>query len=514
LLGRAELKDNFVVVGGGLAGYLTALFVRLEFPNAKITVIESKKIGILGAGEGTVRNFVGAMDKLSIPLKRIFLESGSTVKYGIKYTGWSKNPEPMLAGFQLVKTQAGDLTELSQIEIISELSESGNLDKTDLSAMLAVNDIFIDNLSDPDRNNFPGSLHVDAHKIAKLFSDICLERDIQIVDDIVTDITVSDGKIRELILESGSSEPADFVFDCTGFHRNILSKLGGTEWLDYSDILPGNRAMAFTLPNNDSNFGGYTEAIAMREGWSWKIPLQNRYGCGYVHDARLSSIDDIKSEIIEKFGEEVEFLREISFSPGIYKESWIGNCIAIGLASSFVEPLEASSIATAIYSMELATNYILNDQTDQSSIDMFNEAVVYLFSTVVAAILLHYYSDRDDTPFWERFSIDKYLENPHPGLSKMINKEYSSEDLVSNVDVINDKKEEVTFLRLGTQLLFAINNNIIPKEDLLWVKELYPAQFAYAKMNNAKYMNDNKAFINNKSSHLEFIKTIIGEKND
>ena len=241
---------KYVIVGGGTAGWLTALFVKEKFPYSDVTVIASSEIGILGAGEGTTPPFMNFLAKIKINPNEIISNCLGTIKTGIKFNNWSGDTKHYFHNF-LADTRQGD-----------------------------------------------SALHFDANLLAKYLQTVGIERGIKLVDNEVTDVCAdSNNNITSLILKDKTSIDLDFVFDCSGFRRLIIGKHYNAKWTSYKKILPVDRAMPFFLQNDNTNLPVYTEAIALRHGWMWKIPVQGRYGCGYVFDSSRATDSEIKEEI-------------------------------------------------------------------------------------------------------------------------------------------------------------------------------------------------------------------------
>lgn len=344
------MMNNIYVIGGGTAGWLTALFVKVLFKQKNVTLIESKQVPTIGVGEGTTPNFPAFLRRVGISKEEFQQNMNGTKKRGIHFTNW-----------------AGDNT--------SYLHEFGDLKY---------------------------AYHFDSTRISNFFKQIGLKRDISYIQDDVVNIKTLNGNIAEIELQQNGIFKTDFVFDCTGFHRLFLGKELKSEWIDTTKILPTNSAIPFRLKNKEkltSTTLTTTEAITMNHGWMWKVPLQETTGYGYCFDSNYASDDDIKTEIKEYIGNDIEFKNTIKFKSGYYNDAWKGNCIGIGLSSGFFEPLEATSIMTIVTQL----NHLVGTGLDESSRESYNKKIRNVNEEILNFIRYHYTCERSDTKFWKDF---------------------------------------------------------------------------------------------------------------
>ena len=211
------------------------------------------------------------------------------------------------------------------------------------------------------------------------------------------------GDIQTLVLGDGQEKPFDFYFDCTGFRRALICGKLNSKWLSYADTLPVNRAMPFWLEHpEDSEIPPYTLAWAQGAGWMWQIPTQRRMGCGYVYSDEFLSPDQAQAEIESVLGFKIEPRADIRINSGRLETAWIRNCVAVGLAQSFFEPLEATSIHGTIIQMNLFVGLIIKNLVNGEPIDrdQYNSSVALQVDDFMKFINVHYVSDRTDTPFW------------------------------------------------------------------------------------------------------------------
>jgi tryptophan halogenase len=441
--------ENLVVVGGGSAGWLTALILQSYQPSKKITVIESDDIGILGAGEGTVPHFIDVLDKINIPVSDIIKHAKGTLKNGIKFTNWNGDNRDYFHQFgpanglnfkQLNniyhnKTLLGIIAQLWKDEDLYEINFSGKLAKKNKVPLSRHNNIDAFRYDPITRfarhSNF--ALHFDARLLAEFLKTVAISRGIIRVEGIVDDFFSDEaGNITSISLESKKDIPCDFVFDCTGFKRLIIGKHFKSTWKSHSDVLPVNTAIPFFIENETDNIEPYTEAIAMKHGWVWRIPVQGRYGCGYVFDDNYTDIETAKEEIREYFGPDVIFPRTFKFNAGCYEKIWINNCVAVGLASGFIEPLEATSIwlSTSML-IDLAESFDQLEEMNIDNIDHYNETFLERTDDIVDFLCLHYLTQRKDSKFWEEYPTRPFSSR----INRLVVKWQSR--IPSNIDIRN-----------------------------------------------------------------------------
>lgn len=393
--------DNIVIVGGGTAGWLSALFLQKNFPNSKtITLIESDEIGILGAGEGSVGIFPLFLQSLGIDVYEFLKEVNGTPKLGISFENWNGDGDDYLHHFK-------HTSELDISDTIKEYYGYLYKNKLDIKEHEITTSIVNSAKIHP---KLSASFHFDAHLVARYLRKIAESRGIIRTEGIVNSfIQKPNGDISEINLENGESIKSDFVFDCSGFKRLIIGELFKTNWKDYSDILPVNSAIPFLLPQSDNEIKPHTRAIAMKYGWTWMIPLQNRWGCGYVFDDTYINSDEAKKEVEEFLGHEIEVNRTIKFKAGRYENFYVNNCIAIGLSNGFTEPLEA----TAIMIIMIGLSSIINLNKKYKSFDdiefkqEYNKYMSTICDDTADFIQFHYFTKRNDTEFW-----NKVTKNP------------------------------------------------------------------------------------------------------
>ncbi len=380
--------NKVCIVGGGTAGLVTALILKCRFSSLKIDVIKSDKIGIIGVGEGSTEHWREFIDFTDISIKELITETDATFKYGVMFEGWTKKPYLHNVEGDIFNIKYGQYRGGYAYSIIKNLKSKkytvGNCWKNEVSNTV-----------------MPYQFHFNTLKLNKFLLKKCKERNINIFEDEIIKVNITKNKISS-IESKNKKYKYDFYVDSTGFKKLLISKLGA-KWQSYSDYLPMNEAIAFPTPDT-KEYNAYTLAKAMSSGWMWRIPTQGRWGNGYVFNNKYINAEQAKKECEKYLGHKIEIGKNIKFEAGTLDKAWIGNCVATGLSSSFIEPLEASSIGTSIQQAFILMHFIIN--YNQSDIDLYNKEFKYIVENIRDFVLLHYMVDKKDSKFWRELKIN------------------------------------------------------------------------------------------------------------
>jgi len=253
--------------------------------------------------------------------------------------------------------------------------------------------------------NSPSALHFDGHKVGQFFKRLCEQDGVKTIDAVVDEVVVSGGKVEKLILDNHTELSADFFIDCTGFSRKLMKALD-VDWVSYKEYLPVNTAMPFLLNYEEGEeIIPMTTATALSAGWMWNIPLSSRRGCGYVFDINYITKKQAQEEVEQYLGKKIKPIKFINFESGKSQSFWKSNVLTLGLASAFVEPLEATSIHSTIIQMLIFSKEFLfkdaNDTLTTSSQTMYNEKINILYDSILDFVSFHYQGGRTDSNFWK-----------------------------------------------------------------------------------------------------------------
>jgi tryptophan 6-halogenase len=392
-----QIKD-IVIVGGGTAGLTTALTLKKTFPHYNITLIKSPKIKIIGVGEGSTEHWKTFMEYVDIDHIKLINETDATVKIGILFNNWSSLNSTYCHSI-LSNPSLSDFYTL-------DFYNSYVLDKNPDPYILSKNfsKVFLQNKVFIDHNlHTTNQYHFDTLKLNKYLSKKCLERNINIETAHIDQVTLnSKGDIDSLTSSDNTTFKGDLFIDCSGFKRLLSSKLN-SKWISYKEYLPTNQAITLSTDLDlKKGIEPYTTATALKNGWTWKIPTQTRYGNGYVFSNDYINSDNALNELNQHLGVNVEkFAKNITFEAGKIDKFWIKNCISIGLSGSFTEPLEAQSIGFSIIQTNILCQFLNSWIFDSSVSEKYNEKLNKIFNNIVDYLQIHYFTKRNDSLFWK-----------------------------------------------------------------------------------------------------------------
>ena len=405
---------KIVIVGGGTAGWLSALYLANKTADNKlhdITVIDSSKLGIIGAGEGSTGSFVDTLKNRlknlkGLNLKDFHKKTNSTIKMGIHCKNWHGEGESFYEPLGAQRT----FLEPFDLDYISALKYGESVDSSACMHMWKQNKVpFVYRGDGEPKASY--SYHFDAHKVGEYFKEVALQNNVKHIDSEIHNLTIEDGELKSIQLkETKETITADMWIDCSGFRRVLIEPMGGG-WIDYSKWLPVNKAMTyFHQFESDEIIAPETLALALPNGWMWQIPTQERYGCGYVYSDRFVSDEQAHKELQEITGRTIDKFRIIPFNPGRCERTWVGNVLAIGLSSHFLEPLEATSIHITSNSLDAFCSSCLHFSKEKTltdyNINLFNSNFADTIDDYKSLIQMHYITRREDSNFWKYVKYD------------------------------------------------------------------------------------------------------------
>lgn len=397
---------KIVIVGGGTSGWLAAavLSSHLKKDLYQIELVESEEMGTIGIGESTIPPFVRLLQKIGIDEQEFINETQGCYKLGIKFVDWQRKDSSYFHPFGVVGKRVGPY---DFYQCWLKARSHGNTDALyafSPCAVMAENGRFF---PPQGAHNTPigganYAVHLDAKLVARYFRNFSESNGVKRTEGKVQEVRQRDnGFIERVVLASGESVSGDFFIDCTGFNALMIDKTLGVGVEDWSQYLPCDRAIAVKTESANVRTP-YTTATARDSGWGWRIPLRERTGHGYVYSSQFCSDAQAKSTLLKNLdSKRISDPHVIPFSTGRRKEIWKYNCLSLGLAAGFVEPLESTAIHLTARGLDFFLRFFPDRDCESSLIREYNRRMSLDYEEVRDFIILHYCTtQRDDTSFW------------------------------------------------------------------------------------------------------------------
>jgi tryptophan halogenase len=393
-----------VIAGGGTAGWMAACGLSSRLGSLlDITLVESDAIGTVGVGEATIppmRNFHRIM---GIDEQEFMRETQATFKLGIEFDNWGEKGDSYIHSFGEIG-QRSWMAEFHEFWMEAQAQGfGGSLEDYCLELKAAKAGKFATKIDDT-RLNF--AFHLDATRYAKYLRKKSEKEGVRRVEGLIKEVQQDpqSGEIKALLLDSGERLEGDLFIDCTGFRSLLLGETLGVEFDDWSHWLFSDRAIAVQTSSIEEPIP-YTRATAHASGWQWRIPLQSRVGNGIVYSSRFMSDDEAKDILLNNItGDVLTEPRLLKYRTGSRQKSWHKNCVALGLASGFIEPLESTSIHLVMTAIIRLIRLFPFGDSKQALADRFNEETRTEIETVRDFVILHYkQTNRTDSDFWNAY---------------------------------------------------------------------------------------------------------------
>ncbi|MEW5836057.1 MAG: tryptophan halogenase family protein [Pseudomonadota bacterium] len=410
---------HIAIVGGGTAGWMTALLLANSGYGERIevTVLESPQVGAIGVGEGSTPWMRGFFEEIGIEESEWMPACDATYKAGITFDGWSTRP-----GFErYFHAFASMLDNLTMTQFVDNVHR--RLDREDVHAhpdryFIAAR-LAQECKAPRPRHEFPFDVwygyHFDSVKLGHFLQRKALQRGIRHLPRHVDAVHCDEqGDIASLQLEGDERFEADFFVDCTGFSGLLIGKTLDTPYTSYADALFNDAAVALPTPL-DGPIMSQTISTALRHGWAWKIPLTARYGNGYVYSTAHCTPEQAETELRQHLGllDADVPARHLRMRTGRVDRHWHRNCLAVGLAQGFIEPLEATALMLVQRTASLFVTALEQGDLGESAQAAFNTAVNAQFDGTRDYIVAHYKTNtRTDTDYWRANAANTRLSEP------------------------------------------------------------------------------------------------------
>jgi tryptophan 6-halogenase len=425
------MVKSVVIVGGGTAGWMTAAYLRAAFgDHITVTLVESKMVPTIGVGEATFSTIRYFFDYLGLSEPEWMPACNATYKLGIKFENWNTCHNsffhpfehfPVFSGFTLAEwwMKCGPSSRFDHDCFIHAALADAKRSPRHLDGRLFINHELAAHLTDDkidltrhrptlgdEVGQYPYAYQFDAALLADFLMKLGKRRGVRQVVDDVLDCKLDDrGWISHVVTRDHGSLEGDLFVDCSGFRGLLINGVLREPFISFEQTLPNDRAVALRVPVDIERDGiaPYTTATAMDEGWIWTIPLFGRIGTGYVYASDFCTPESAEQTLRSFAGPIANNLQanHIRMRVGRNRNSWVNNCVAIGLSSAFVEPLESTGIFFIQYAIEQLVKHFPATKSQSTLAEHYNRLVARCVDGVREFLFLHYYAAaRDDTPYW------------------------------------------------------------------------------------------------------------------
>jgi tryptophan halogenase len=398
-----DSKTKVVIAGGGTSGWLSAYSLVSRLGNVlDITLVESDQIGTIGVGEATIPTIRAFHQLIGIDEQEFMSATQATFKLGIQFENWGQEKDSYFHSFGEIG-QRSWMAEFHEFWMEAKAQGfGGSLEDYCLELKAAKANKFAKQAGNKNVNY---AYHFNATAYAGFLRAKSETAGVKREEGFIEQISKDDtGNIISLTLGNGKEITGDFFIDCTGFRSLLIGESLDVGYQDWSHYLAADSAIAVQTKAVEEP-RPYTQAMAHSAGWQWRIPLQNRVGNGIVYSSKFLSDDDARSTLMGNLtGEPLTEPRQLRFTTGRREKAWHKNCVAVGLSSGFLEPLESTSIhlvTTAL--LRLMKMFPFGGNTALLA-EQYNREVKLEAETIRDFIILHYHlTARDDSPFWEHY---------------------------------------------------------------------------------------------------------------
>ncbi len=406
---------SILIVGGGTAGWLTAAYLAKflslhDNPQLEITLLESPEIGTIGVGEGAFPTIRTTLQFLGIDETHFIRATAATFKQGIRFDDWLHTPVDGCRHQYLHPFEAPFYTEGGSVVPYWLLQDAET--RPPFAAAVTIQNRVAEAQRGPKRpteEGFEGPLnyayHFDAALLGQLLAERAVELGVRHVRDRLAEVAVgADGRISHVVTPGGDRLCADLFIDCSGFRAELIGGALGVPFTSAAGYLFTDRAIACKLPyaRPDGPLQSLTIATAHPAGWTWDIGLAGARGIGTVYSSAHMT-DDAAAAVLHAYaGDGVETVRTrlLPFAPGYRAQQWVGNCVAVGLAGGFLEPLESTGIVLIEAAVAMIAELFPHGGPIDAPAARFNALMTARYDAIINFLKLHYCLSRRDEPFW------------------------------------------------------------------------------------------------------------------
>ena len=398
-----------LVLGGGSSGLLTALTLKRLMPALDVTLVRSTEIDVLDLGDGATAVFPAHLfTTLGIPKEEFYREAQPTWRQGNRFL-WGPR-EDFFYDYEFQYDQqfqgtrkatgfyaAGDCRDLSQASALmgqQKAFTTGPLNRPVIKGQYG--------------------FHIEKKRLISCLESFAAQCGVTIEDDTLDRAEVAGGQVTALHFKNSGSRSADLYIDASGFRAELIGKALNEPFTSFAGSLPCDRAMIAGWERTDEPILPYTTTETMDHGWCWQSEHENQITRGYVYGSDFVSDDEAKAELLAKNPQITSEPRVVKFRSGRYGRSWVGNVVAVGNASGFVEPLESTALAQTIYEARwlVESLHLTGGSPDESMKASYNRIIAIAWDELRDFLAFHYkFNTRLSTPFWTHCRNETSLGN-------------------------------------------------------------------------------------------------------
>jgi len=514
--------NNIVIVGGGSAGWITAGLLAAEHKtnnNAmSITLIESPEINTIGVGEGTWPSMRNTLDKIGIKESDFIVQCHASFKQGSKFVNWQGNIKSNDVYYHPFMTPEG----YTQVNLhhgwLQNRSAKSFADTINMQSHICHQGLAPKQISTPEYASVTNyGYHLDAAKFSQMLKTHCIKSlGIKHITAHINKINNDEhGYIKNLETSSAGKVSGELFIDCSGLNALLIDKHYKIPFIDKKHILFNDSALAVQVPYDspEADIASATVSTAQSAGWVWDIGLSNRRGIGYTYSSKHITDKEAEQTLKTYLNESIDDekvqnlnIRKLNFRPGHREKFWHKNCIAVGMSSGFLEPLEASALAL----VELSANMISEElPTNFEHMNIvakrFNERFEYRWQRVIEFLKLHYViSNREDSQYWlDNKATDSIPERLNELLTLWQYQPPSINDFVQNQEVFPSASYQYVLYGMG------FKTTEYPTDKTFNNAELAQRYFNHNQETKLKYLNalpSNRELINHiKNNRLQSV---------
>ena len=484
-------KTRVIIAGGGTAGWLTAFSLAKRLGTLlEITLVESDQIATVGVGEATVPTMRTFHKLMEIDEREFMSATQGAFKLAIKFDNWANIGDEYIHSFGLIGQKSWMAEFLPYWLELKAHGLGGNLEDYCLEWKAAKQSKFALKAGNTEVNY---AYHLNATDYARYLKGKSAELGVTRTEGKISKVNLcpETGNIISLALERGEILEADFFVDCTGFRALLIGQTLGVPYDDWSHWIASDRAWAMQCKSAETP--PYTRAIAFPCGWQWRIPLQHRTGIGFVYSSRFCSDDDARKILLDNLpGAPLAEPYLLKFTTGRRKTPWHKNCVAVGLASGFIEPLESTSIHLITTALVRLMRLFPFNANFAHLARRYNEESKFEMEEVRNFIILHYHQTfRDDSEFWNYY---RTMEIP--------------DSLEHRLDIFRENgyvwPDDVNLFRVDSWVQVMLGQGIFPK-DHHGASRILAAQTLEDQVKSLRHVVDQN--LAQMPRHEDFLKT-------